>query len=362
MRARSIVLPSCLALTASLLTAPAVASRLPDVACGDVISGAAVLRHDLDCTGDAGLTLLDGAHLDLRGHRLVGEGGVGLTVPATGTATVVDGELSGWATAVDVAYEEFPEGGLIRLEGLTFRHNDTAVRSNSGIVGTAQEIQVHESRFEANTTGVSNTFYGGLVAVSSSVFTANGIAVHADTGSVELTDVRLEQNGTGVSCVESWCTLLRIEAVDNDRGVLVASFGAAIHESTFIRNDVAVLGGGSWGVIEVGDSTFEDNGTAVDLDSATVALTGSTFEGNDIAFTAAGEDMVTPSTLQWNRFVGNGDGILSVTPGAEVGWNTAVRNTRWGIHAPGAVDLGGNAASRNGNEPQCVGVVCRKAS
>jgi hypothetical protein len=34
------------------------------------------------------------------------------------------------------------------------------------------------------------------------------------------------------------------------------------------------------------------------------------------------------------------------------------QNARWGIHAPGAIDLGGNTARGNGNEPQCVGVVC----
>ena len=44
-----------------------------------------------------------------------------------------------------------------------------------------------------------------------------------------------------------------------------------------------------------------------------------------------------------------------------IGGNSARNNTGWGINAPGATDLGGNTARHNGNEPQCVGVVCRVA-
>ena len=41
-----------------------------------------------------------------------------------------------------------------------------------------------------------------------------------------------------------------------------------------------------------------------------------------------------------------------------IGGNDARNNTGWGIYAPGATDLGGNTAAHNGNQPQCVGVVC----
>ncbi|MBO9555960.1 hypothetical protein [Cellulomonas sp.] len=60
-----------------------------------------------------------------------------------------------------------------------------------------------------------------------------------------------------------------------------------------------------------------------------------------------------------NRFRFNGDGILS-DAGAllQLGGNAVKRSTGWGIHAPGATDLGGNTARNNGNTPQCVGVVC----
>ena len=40
--------------------------------------------------------------------------------------------------------------------------------------------------------------------------------------------------------------------------------------------------------------------------------------------------------------------------------NVAVLNSDLGIHAEGAIDGGGNQARKNGDERQCVGVVCRR--
>jgi len=64
--------------------------------------------------------------------------------------------------------------------------------------------------------------------------------------------------------------------------------------------------------------------------------------------------------IEQNTLRRNGDGInlLDVFGTALLGGNRAVNNTGWGINAPQATDLGGNTASGNGNEPQCVGVVC----
>ena len=50
--------------------------------------------------------------------------------------------------------------------------------------------------------------------------------------------------------------------------------------------------------------------------------------------------------------------LLPSAAGVSLGGNHADRNSRWGINAPGATDLGGNTATGNGNEPQCVGVTC----
>lgn len=53
--------------------------------------------------------------------------------------------------------------------------------------------------------------------------------------------------------------------------------------------------------------------------------------------------------------------VLAAPTAAEAGppsRNDVRHSAGWGIHVPGAVDLGGNRASGNGNQPQCVGVVC----
>lgn len=79
---------------------------------------------------------------------------------------------------------------------------------------------------------------------------------------------------------------------------------------------------------------------------------------NDVGFRGPDTAETAQVTLDHNSFRRNGDGILVDVPGARLARNSAVRNTHWGIHAPGAVDLGGNTARGNGNEPQRVGVVC----
>ena len=66
-------------------------------------------------------------------------------------------------------------------------------------------------------------------------------------------------------------------------------------------------------------------------------------------------------TLIGNTFTRNRDGIF-LHGGDErigthnVGDNNAYRNSRYGIWAPWATDLGGNRARQNGRP--CVGVVC----
>jgi hypothetical protein len=68
--------------------------------------------------------------------------------------------------------------------------------------------------------------------------------------------------------------------------------------------------------------------------------------------------------VQDNVLRGNGDAIVidEAEPDISLGGNTAIRNTGWGIYAPGVTDLGGNSARGNGNSPQCVGVVCGPVS
>ena len=69
-------------------------------------------------------------------------------------------------------------------------------------------------------------------------------------------------------------------------------------------------------------------------------------------------------SLTGNTFTRNGHGIYlnlpqpgdSLFPGPRIGDNTTSRNTRYGIYAPTAQDLGGNACFKDGRP--AVGVAC----
>src|SRR5205085_12646687 len=70
---------------AAVTPAAARSNHSTDVACGDVITVDTALVHNLRCAGD-GLTVTNGALLDLHGQRVRGEGtGRGITVRRSGT-------------------------------------------------------------------------------------------------------------------------------------------------------------------------------------------------------------------------------------------------------------------------------------
>ncbi len=117
---------------------------------------------------------------------------------------------------------------------------------------------------------------------------------------------------------------------------------------------------GSHGTLE--SNTFRDNTVGVEASwTDRTVIRGNTFRGNGTGFLSQtienGIDEAW-TVVESNTFSRNGDGIRSNRPGVQIGRNVATNNTGWGIYAELAVDLGGNVARRNGNEPQCVGVVC----
>ena len=79
---------------------------------------------------------------------------------------------------------------------------------------------------------------------------------------------------------------------------------------------------------------------------------------NKTGFTTSEEAESFVAVLKRNRFLRNRDGIYVTDGGVSLGANRAIANKRYGIYAPGAIDLGNNRARRNGHSPQCVGVVC----
>ncbi|WNB85132.1 NosD domain-containing protein [Cellulomonas sp. ATA003] len=361
MRARSVLL--CAVVGAFTVVAPvgaatAAAPAAQAVAgCGDVVDGEAYLAADLTCEADVGLTLRDGADLDLRGHALVGRGS-GDAVRYQGDATVRNGTVTGWGTGLAPGVVDELERPLtVQVRSVRFVENGTGVVAASGFFGQPAQVDVVASRFERNRTGLSGNFGSGF-DVRGSRFVENGEAASVITAGITVTGSQFDGNGLALSCDESGCLLEGNVLRDNALGVRAWVFGADLTRNVVTGGDVGFEAVGAWGGSTLRGNVFRDVGTAVRLSSATATLVDNVFTGNGVGFTAEGDDPFFTAALEGNRFVRNGDGIVGVGVPTTLQGNVAVANRGWGIHAPGATDLGGNVARANGTDPQCVGVAC----
>lgn len=360
MRSSSIL--ACVVLTAAAGLQPGVAvAAAPDVACGDTLTVDTVLTSDLVCPAGDGLTVQAGVTLDLGGHALTGPG------PGAGTAVAVDPATDGPITVRNGTIEDWGQGLSAdpslsaTVEGVRFAHVGGAVSTflgeltidRSSFVDTGVAVGLAEgsaritgSRFVDNERAVDVSSSGtSTVTIDSTTFLDNETAVVCEESGVVVTDSSFRRNGVAVDV--SWCgvNVTRTDFTDNDQGVLTSP-GASLQ------------GGGGATLV---DSTFTDNGTAVLL-GTNGTVRGSTFTRNAVALRSLAESEFAPITVtvERSRFTRNGDAVYLESP-ARVGRNTVLRNTGYGIYAPLAVDLGGNVASRNGIEPQCTGVVCRRS-
>ena len=353
------------AVTAVLIGAGAATSTAvapPAVQCGDVIEGDVALTADLVCPDSpVGLVLSVGATLDLGGHSVVGGGdtaeslhGAGIQVPVEGGATVRNGAVEGWAVgvAVEQTDDAGPPQGPVLLDRLALRANRTGL-SSSGFIQPTPEFVITASEFVENEAGIG-TWQAQHMFLRSSRIVGNVTGVDQSEGGsgMTLVDCEVADNGTGLGGYDGGYSV--VDSVLRDNGTALSSSGS-IENSVIERNRVGVRGGFD-GWVGLYGNVLRDNATAVRLSDTFGAIADNTFIGNDVAFTATGDYGV--ATLERNEFHANGDAILAVGVGSILDSNTAVDNARWGIHAPGAVDLGGNQAWGNGNEPQCVGVVC----
>jgi hypothetical protein len=357
MRARSVLLCAAVAGASTLVAAPAAAAE-PVGSCGAVLSADAYLAADLVCPEGDGVTLLDGVELDLRGHRLVG-GGSGTGVRYRGDATVRDGTVTGWGSGMEVEVTGVPreEDPIVQVHRMRFTDNDAGVVSAAGPSTRPDRVDVVASRFERNGTALFANF-GSHIDVRASVFVENDRATAVITAGIAVTGSRFDRNGVAVDCDESGCVLDHNVLRDNDRGVAVRTFGAELTGNVISGGGVGFDAFAAFAGSTLTDNVFRGVGTAVSLWSSSATLTDNLFVGNDVGFTGEGDAPLFSAALEGNRFVRNGDGILGVGVPTTLRDNSALANERWGIHAPGATDLGGNTARANGTEPQCVGVAC----
>lgn len=363
MRARAAL--TCLAVTTLAVAgaAPAGAARPPaPPSCGQTLTVDTRLRADLTCA-DVGLRLAPGVTLDLGGHTLRGDdSGAGLVVASAGTVRVRNGTVAGWGNAVLTSSVPDEETGPLLVDRVRFVDNTTALlvtgESGTGLYG--KDTTVTRSTFQDNAWALIAQWHVE-VDVHRTTFRSNTVAVDVSDSQVDVSDSRLVGNGAAMVLGQSGTRVERTAFVDNTSGINVyPTSGATIAHSTFTGSEVAIVGIGNPTVIHVEENRFTDNGTAVLFDLSDGSVTGNVFRRNGTGLLVQRAPWDT-TLVQDNTFVGGGDGIF-VAEGdvtLQVGSNHARHNSGWGIHAPGVTDLGGNTARGNGNEPQCLGVVCR---
>ncbi|MGY4645098.1 hypothetical protein [Cellulomonas sp. URHB0016] len=358
------VVLSCLALaSASVLVAgPASAAPTPP-ACGSTLTVDTVLRADLVCAGP-GLVLGPDVSLDLHGHTLRGTaGGVGLAVTSTGEATVRNGTITGWDTAVRTLVDwDGPGSGPLHVDRLAVDGNGTGIDgTGDGGIG-AKSVTVTRSTFTNNHV-LALSAQSITVDLDHTMFADNAVGYWGDTGSsASVTDVRFVRNDRALIVTEGSATVDRSTFVDNPAAVSSGGMisGLELTNSRITGSDLAVDGIAA--VSRISGSTFVGNTTAVQVGQWGATITANTFRANQttVSFAVAPAESDGGSVVQDNTFRLNGDGLRleNADAAVSIGGNDARNNTGWGIYAPGATDLGGNTARHNGNEPQCVGVVC----
>jgi hypothetical protein len=338
--------------------------------CGTTVTGYAVLAGDLTCTSGNGVTLTGDATLDLGGHTLTGPGNfdwqnldeVGVVTSTTGRSRIVNGTIERWDRGVSGNFDRAGRS-VIDVRGVRLFAN---VR---GIDAIRSVLTVDRSAFDDGERGVSVGF-SSFATVTRSTFTQHGEAgvqtEDSPLGVIVNRSTWTAGGSTGIHCAGGFCTVTN--NVISGTGGAVRTFDTRL---TLVGNDIVgnIHGyepGSDTGSPEVvRDNRFIDNELGVAVyggafgvgAGAQAELRGNLFEGNTFGFHAEREgdyDIL----LDRNTFTRNGDGVRTSIGSPRLARNSAVDNTGWGIYAPGAVDLGGNTASGNGNAPQCVGVVC----
>lgn len=357
------------------------------VTCGSTVTADVTLTADLHCPSGDGIFLGAGVTLDLGGHSLIG-GSSGVGVQTTGDIrggnAIRNGMIENWGTGI-LLQEEVSDR-------VPYIVSDVVLRS-APVVQFVTGTSLHMTRVTAVDSQIENQLSGDLV-ISRSTLTRS--AVLLDEANATIVDSTLVQSP--VDSADSGIIVIRSSRLDgkgkggpasHNGGVLtiddsvVRNFAEPIRglaRVTLTDNKFAEMPNGVLGDISSGfgfgsevtavisGNTFTRSGVAL-RGNVPMIVENNTFDRNEVGveFTIAPalgsipED--PPPTAQGSRAVGNvltkntGTGIKTELSGLEVGGNTATKNGGYGIYAPGAVDVGGNVASRNALG-QCVGVIC----
>lgn len=358
MRSRSVVV-TVLAGAAALLAVPAQAAGpgpTPVTECGQQVTGSAYLAQDLTCA-EVGVTVLGGGTLDLRGRTISGpgaaQGGTGVALGGDGSAEVRNGRITGFYNGV---YAYGP--GTKTVRSVTAEDNSHGVAAFGDMFEeNPADLRIVRSTLQGNIDGVSTAWLHRVEITRSTIADNNWGAQFAWAGVAVVSTTTVEGNSSGLLCGVT-CTITGSTFTGNEyEGVFQDGGELDLSSSVLSDNGTGYQGGMS--VARLTGNTFTSNGVGVvggfELD---LRLERSTFRDNGTGYTTD-SDGGPVDTLVRNTFVHNGDAIVSDAAELALGRNTANANSGWGIHAPNATDLGGNRAAGNGNDPQCVGVVCQ---
>lgn len=364
-----------LALPFALLAIPSLAGTAQaadTVFCGATIKSSVTLTADLNCANGKGVTLYRGVTLNLGGHKLVGPGAAGtaVTLSYKGGSSITNGTIQGWGNGVAVdSTDLYPNVPTATINKVTLTNAPVAVTYSVVTVSSSTFIDSPISVTEAKFTATASAFtrssidgFDGQISLTSTTVVGGSVD---DTGAFGVRIDRSTLDGTGYSGGISTCSETDVTITDS----IVKNYAQPISGyyctvnltgNTFSNNKGGVLGRVTDGFMPgdvnttVADNTFTANGIAIN--SGAMRVTGNTFGKNATGVLAEDPENTTVTD---NTFSANtSSGLRTLGAGMTVGGNNAVNNGRYGIYAPGAIDLGGNTASGNGMSPECVGVVC----
>lgn len=319
--------------------APTVSAAAP-LRCGDTVTTDVVLTKNLTCAGDGLRVAGTGLTIDLNGHRLRGDGtGTGITV-GDPQITLTGGRIEGFAIGVRTVGAD-----QTRLHRVTLAANVFGVRAEGG------RMEITESTFSGNQFGLA---HGSSTSVSGSVFRDNGRGILCGDAGLLVVGSRFSDNQLGIDSSICGVTVASTSFTGGEIGLILApqGYGMDIRNSTFKGAGIGIrvrmaLGGAR----VIADNTFTGNGASglvVDNDNGWpgVQVTGNVFKANGFAPGSYTDPSGNPLT----------SGVWA-NEGTFTG-NRATGNAGHGIEAYAVTDGGGNAAKRNGLDPQCVGLVC----
>lgn len=361
MRIRS--LATCVVLVLAGLLVPSVADAAPPVAvarCGAVLTTDAYLTTDLTCPGPIGLSIGANIALDLRHHKLTGPGSAGSSAAGIGildgfSLKLSNGTVQKWGTGIGfIETGDSPASGSATVTDVSFVSNGTGAAG-----GVSSTLAFTRTRFVNNGTGMAGGWMGSAT-VRNSIFRGNQYGVSVDDSALTLTNSIVDRNHTGVYCYEAYCHLNGNVIRNNTIGATNGFIGSFVMTKNLISgNDVGVTSGG-YSFVDLSYNAFVRNKTGLDLSDGFGTIYRNAFTRNGVGLASTNySDPFAVATIEQNVAFFNGDGFAVTGVGDQLKANTANHNHRWGINAPNAIDLGGNRASGNGTDPQCVGVVCR---